>query len=133
MDDTANRQETKGDTVEMTREEIIANMNKMAKISMEPGVFYIMTDKDLETVRECAALLNQKPHILTKDDFIDNPMCDRNDNLPVWIEYRTGRCGWTQTSAETMIPGMYAYGRQKYRYWTGKPTKELMKEVKWDD
>lgn len=74
-----------------------------------------------------------EPKVLTKADFAENPQCDRNGNLPVWIERRTGYCGWTVTSAETMYTCMYAHGRQKFRYWTGKPTKEQREATPWEE
>jgi len=80
-----------------------------------------------------ALLKEYEPRLLTKEDFAGNPRCDKNGNLPVWIEYRSGNCGWTSTSAETMYAGMYAWGRQKYRYWTGKPTKEQMEATPWEE
>ena len=87
----------------------------------------------VNAMRQAIALLKaQEPHLLAEGDFIDNPRCDRNGCLPVWVEYRTGHCGWTKTSAETMYVGMFSRGRQKYRYWTDKPTMEQMEATPWE-
>ena len=109
------------------REQVIAELLYLKHDCLEGSA----TDQTLD--KAIALLKAQEPHLLTEDDFIDNPRCDRNGCLPVWVEYRTGHCGWTKTSAETMHIGMFAWGRQKYRYWTDKPTKEQMKEMKWND
>ena len=109
------------------REETVERLQRMAR-SFRHNQFF-----DVEAINDAIALLKtQEPHLLTKYDFIDNPKRDKNGNLPVWIEYRTGMCGWRVTSAETMYTGMYAWGRQKYRYWTAKPSDEQRKAVKWE-
>ena len=81
-------------------------------------------------MRDVRALLKaQEPHLLTKDDFNDNPNMDEQGFLPVWREYKDNDIfdGWDCVQ-------IYSIARQGdgCRMWTSKPSDELMKKVKWE-
>ena len=103
------------------------------------GACDLVQDQDelLQAFDFAISLLNAtEPHVLTEEDFTDafiGARCDKHGRLPVWVEYRTGRCGWDTTSLKTMRIGMYTWGRQNFRYWTGRPTKKQREAVKWND
>ena len=84
----------------------------------------------LQSAKAALALLKaQEPHLLTKDDFNDNPNMDEQGFLPVWREYKDNDIfdGWDCVQ-------IYSIARQGdgCRMWTSKPSDELMKKVKWE-
>lgn len=78
----------------------------------------------------------QKPHVMTSNDFKNNPNVDNEGYLPAWVEYRRTdgwdeywedqSDEWASIRAETTEP------HESRRYWTGKPTQAQMEETLWN-
>lgn len=82
------------------------------------------TDQTLDNA--IALLKAQEPHVITKDDFKNNPNVDENGYLPAYCEKIDRPIGWMA------IHKGYIGARKDIRYWTGKPTDEQREAVKWD-
>lgn len=77
------------------------------------------------------SILRNKPRLLTKDDFENNPMCDYRGALPVWIEHKYpdvyGGLGyWGSWTANEL--DIY----DTIRPWTSRPTTEMMEATPWE-
>ena len=87
----------------------------------------------------------QKPRLLLREDFEDNPNADTQGFLPCWVEcneqeiatgIRLGAIkegetldGWTEVTVDEMPGG--EHHNPNVRYWTGKPTDKQMRETAW--
>lgn len=88
---------------------------------------YFYDDCGRQLKRDALDLLKeQEPHIITKDDFNNNPSVDENGYLPAYCEKIDRPIGWMA------IHKGYIGARKDIRYWTGKPTEEQREAVKWE-
>lgn len=112
------------------RKEVISHLQIMhtwADFAMEKDINYFTNYHFMKIVKwmeEALELLKQfEPHIITEEDF---KSADQYGHLPVWCEERGG-----DLYPECIVAAAITY--KDYRYWTGKPTEEQRKAVKWDD
>lgn len=90
----------------------------------------------VDAMKQVVVLLKaQEPHLLTTDDFENNPNVDHDGFLPAWIEYR--RDGdwdeyWEGQPDEWGVCRADRLFYETMRYWTSRPTKEQMEAVKWE-
>lgn len=87
------------------------------------------------TCAKAAVLLEkQVPHIITIQDFINNPDVDEDGNLPAWREIRRSpgiaydRDGWVVLN-RNRAEGWF--NSSVIRFWTCPPTKEQSEAVPW--
>lgn len=112
------------------RKEVISHLQIMhtwAEFALEKGV-ELFDAKHLESIvewtEEALDLLKQfEPHVITEEDF---KSADQYGYLPSWCEERGG-----DLYPECIVAAAITY--KDYRYWTGKPTEEQRKAVRWDD
>jgi hypothetical protein len=115
----------------------------VGSIDRDGGI--ITCEREAMMADALALLKAEAPRIITAEDFRENPAVDEHGFLPAWcecdeVETERGELvgviskgetldGWTEVSLDDM-PGRPGHNPH-VRYWTGRPSKELMKQVKW--
>ena len=85
-------------------------------------------DKEQLKKDALALLKEQKPHLITEDDFAN---ADQYGYLPAWVENHCTSEMYFECIPKHAITDPESKG--EYRFWTARPTDEQRKAVKWDD
>lgn len=74
----------------------------------------------------------QEPRLIVKEDFDNHQLVDEYGYMPVWREEKETRelvCECVLIGCLDPEPEDYKW---PYRYWTAKPSKELMEATPWN-